>query len=67
MASSLLSVGSIVFLFVFRFHAFAKVLLPAVAFLRAQGIRLQAYVNDLLLAAQKSCFIDHFDLLLEKP
>ena len=43
---------------------FAKIVRPVVTFLRAQDIRLQAYVDDFLLAAQKSCFADHLDMLL---
>ena len=44
---------------------FAKILRPVVTYLRSLGVRLQAYVDDFLLAAQQATFTDHLDVLLD--
>ena len=45
---------------------FAKILQPVVTYLRSEGVRLQAYVDDFLLASQHDTFnfTDHFDMLI---
>ncbi len=43
---------------------FAKIIRPIVTYLRSLGVRLQAYVDDFLLASHPATFTDHLDLLL---
>lgn len=46
-------------------YYFSKIIRPIIVYLRSQGIRVVAFVDDFLLMSEPSCFTDHLDQVLD--
>ena len=46
-------------------YYFCKIVRPVVTYLRSIGLRITVYVDDFLLAVERSCATDHIDQLIK--